>query len=288
MNDQKKSLLNFSNDKGLTRPKIITVTSGKGGVGKTNLSVNLAILLSKLKKKVLLFDADLHLGNVDLFLGIRTTYTIADVVSGKKTLKDVIVTGPGNIDILPASSAVMDMIDIGDDVIKKLGYVFARYENNYDYIVVDSGAGINNQVLPFVFGADKVVVLVTKDPASIADAYGMIKIIKKINKDLPVALVVNMVQNIAEGKSLYRKMDLMVNRFLNSNIYFGGCIKDDTNIKDSIRTQVPLAIKYPSADSTQIIKSITRNILNIPVDEKRNKIKFFDRINANKNIAIGD
>jgi flagellar biosynthesis protein FlhG len=153
---------------------------------------------------------------------------------------------------------------------------------------VDSGAGINNQVLPFVFGADKVAVLVTKDPASIADAYGMIKIIKKINKNLPVALVVNMVENIAEGKSLYRKMDLMVNRFLNSNIYFGGCIKEDSNIKDSIRTQVPLAIKYPNADSTQIIKSITRNIINIPIDEKRSKIKFFDRINANKNLALGD
>jgi len=288
MTNPKKSLLNFSNDSTLTRPKIITVTSGKGGVGKTNLSVNLAVLLSKLKKKVLLFDADIHLGNVDLFLGIRTTHTIADVIKGNKTLKEVIITGPENVDILPASSAVIDMIEIGDDIIRKLGYVFSRYENNYDYIVVDSGAGINNQVLPFVFGADKVAVLVTKDPASIADAYGMIKIIKKINKNLPVALVVNMVENIAEGKSLYRKMDLMVNRFLNSNIYFGGCIKEDSNIKDSIRTQVPLAIKYPNADSTQIIKSITRNIINIPIDEKRSKIKFFDRINANKNLALGD
>lgn len=288
MNNPKKSLLNFSNDLTVTRPKVITVTSGKGGVGKTNLSVNLAILMSKLKKKVLLFDADIHLGNVDLFLGIRTQDTIADVIAGKKTLKEVIITGPENVDILPASSAVIDMIEMGDEIIRKLGFVFSRYENNYDYIVVDSGAGINNQVLPFVFGADKVVVLVTKDPASIADAYGMIKIIKKNSKTLPVSLVVNMVQNITEGKSLYRKMDLMVNRFLGSNIFYGGCIKEDMNIRDAIRTQTPLAIKYPNADSTQIIKSITRNILNIPIDEKRNKIKFFDRINANKNIALGD
>ncbi len=287
MTDQKKSLLSFNNQNS-THPKIITVTSGKGGVGKTNLSVNLAVLLSKLKKKVLLFDADIHLGNVDLFLGIRTQYTIADVVAGKKTLKEVIVTGPENIDILPASSAVTEMIEMGDDVIRKLGFVFSRYENNYDYIVVDSGAGINNQVLPFVLGADKVVVLVTKDPASIADAYGMIKIIKKYHKKLPIALVVNMVQNITEGKSLYKKMDLMVNRFLGGNIFYGGCIKEDVRIKDSIRTQVPLSIKYPNADSTQILKNITRNIINIPTDDKFTKVKFFDRISANKNIPLGD
>lgn len=287
MTNQKKSLLSFNNDN-TTHPKIITVTSGKGGVGKTNLSVNLAVLLSKLNKKVLLFDADIHLGNVDLFLGIRTQHTIADVVAGKKTLKEVIVTGPENIDVLPASSAVTEMIEMGDDVIKKLGFVFSRYENNYDYIVVDSGAGINNQVLPFVLGADKVIVLVTKDPASIADAYGMVKIIKKYHKNLPIALVVNMVQNITEGKSLYKKMDLMVNRFLGGNIFYGGCIKEDVRIKDSIRTQIPLSIKYPNGDSTQILKNITRNLINIPTDDKFTKVKFFDRINANKNIPLGD
>jgi len=289
MVNQKTSLLNFSNNNdGETRPKIIAVTSGKGGVGKTNLSVNLAILLSKLKKKVLLFDADIHLGNVDLFLGIRTQNTIADVISGKKTLKDVIVKGPEGIDVLPASSAVIDMIEIGDEVIRKLGFVFSRYENNYDYIVVDTGAGINNQVLPFVLAADKVVVLVTKDPASIADAYGMIKIIKKYHKTLPIALVVNMVMNITEGKSLYKKMDLMVNRFLGGNIFYAGSLLDDIKIKDSIRTQVPLAVKHPNCDAAQIMKNITRSVINIPVEEHNNKVKFFDRININKNIPLGD
>ncbi|MBN2280457.1 MAG: AAA family ATPase [Candidatus Marinimicrobia bacterium] len=284
----KTSLLNFNSNDTESRPKILAVTSGKGGVGKTNMSVNLAILLSKLKKKVLLFDADIHLGNVDLFLGLRTQNTIADVITGKKTLKEVIVQGPEEIDVLPASSAVIDMIEMGDEIIRKLGFVFSRYENNYDYIVVDTGAGLNNQVLPFVLASDKAVVLVTKDPASIADAYGMIKIIKKYHKTLPIALVVNMVQDITEGKSLYKKMDLMVNRFLGGNIFYAGSLLEDAKIKDSIRTQVPLAIKYPNSDATQIMKNITRNILNIPVEEKRKKIKFFDRINSNKNIPLGD
>jgi flagellar biosynthesis protein FlhG len=288
MTNQKKSLISFDNNDTRSHPKIITVTSGKGGVGKTNLSVNLAILISKLKKKVLLFDADIHLGNVDLFLGIRTQYTIADVVAGKKTLKDVIIEGPENIDVLPASSAVMDMIEMGDDIVRKLGFVFSRYENNYDYIVVDSGAGISKQVLPFVLGADKVVVLVTKDPASIADAYGMIKIIKKYHKTLPVALVVNMVENITEGKSLYKKMDLMVNRFLSGSIFYGGSIKEDSKIKESIRTQVPLSVKFPNGDSTQIMKNITRNLLNIPSEDKKPYVKFFDRIKITRQIPLGD
>lgn len=288
MTYEKKSLLNFDYDSVSPRPKIIAVTSGKGGVGKTNLSVNLAILLSKLKKKVLLFDADIHLGNIDLFLGLRTSRTIADVVSGKATLKEIILPGPENIDVLPASSAVIDMIEMGDNLLRKLGYVFSRYENNYDYIVLDTGAGINKQVLSFVLGADKIVVMVTKDPASIADAYGMIKIIKKFAKTLPIALVVNLVENIAEGKSLYKKMDLMVNRFIGGNIYYGGSLKEDSHIKDAIRTQIPLAIKYPNVDSTQIIKAITRNVLSIPEEQNRSKIKFFDRLKENQNISLRD
>ncbi len=288
MSNHKSSLLNFQNNASNSRPETITITSGKGGVGKTNMSVNLAIMLSKLKKKVLLFDADIHLGNVDLFLGIRTQYTIADVVAGKKPLKDVIVSGPENIDVLPASSAVVEMIEMGDDVIRKLGFVFSRYENNYDYIIVDSGAGINNQVIPFVLGADKVIVMVTKDPASIADAYGMIKIINKYRKKLPVALTVNMVKELNEGKSLFKKLDLMVNRFLGSKIFYGGSLKEDFKIGEAIRKQVPFSIKYPNTDSTQILKNITRNIINIPINKERENVKFFDRINNNKNVVLGE
>ncbi len=268
-------------------PEIIAVTSGKGGVGKTNISVNLAILLKRLKKKVLLFDADIHLGNIDLFLGLRPKYNISDAVLKNVDISKIIIKGPEDIDVLPASSAVMDMLDNENDIIKKAGELFSKIEPNYDIILVDTGAGISNNVLPFVLGADKVLLTVTKDPASIADAYGMIKVIRKSKCNAPILVAVNMVEEEEEAESLYKKMNLMVNRFLNSHVYYGGAILYDKLISQSIRKQCPVTIEFPQSYATRSFKVITMNLIRLQSTDIKTREPFFSRFVNNSKIDFG-
>lgn len=269
------------------RPEIFTVTSGKGGVGKTNISVNLSILLSQMKKNVLLVDADIHLGNVDLILGIRTSHSIEDVLSGEMNLQSIILKGPGGIDVLPASSAVMTLLEMEDEVLVKLNKAFSEFDHNYDIIIVDTGSGITRNVMSFVLGADKIIVVVTPDPASIADAYGMIKVIKLSNDSVPIMLVTNMVRSQDEGESLYKKMNLMVERFLNSRIAFGGIIITDNLVVSSIQKQKPLVIEYVNTRPAYALKLIARNILRLPTKDVGERSSLFDNFISYRNITVG-
>lgn len=279
------TLSNLRADSG--HPEIFAITSGKGGVGKTNISINLALLLRRLKKNILLVDADIHLGNVDLLLGIRPTGTLADVISGEKTLEDIIFKGPTGIDVLPASSAVLDMIDAEDRVIKQLGDSFLGFEHNYDLVIVDTGAGIGRNVTSFSLGADKVIVVVTPDPASIADAYGAIKILLQKSPDLPIMLVTNMVNSDDEGENLYKKMDLMVQRFLQSKISFGGAILRDECVHEAVRRQTPLVLEYPSSRPANAMKLITRNLLKLPSKDASDRVSLFDGVKENRHTMVG-
>ncbi len=284
-----KNILNLSSlktDKYL--PDIVTVTSGKGGVGKTNISVNLAIILKQLKKNVLLIDADINLGNVNLILGIRPKYTIADALVGNIDLENIIVSGPQGIDILPAASAVQDLLEMEDNVIKKLGDAFSRFEHEYDIIVIDTGSGISRNVMSFVLGSDKTIVIVTPDPASITDAYGMIKVIRQYEASMPVMLIVNMVDSEDEGESLYKKMNLMVQRFLNSNILYGGSIFQDSFVSDSIRKQRPLVLEYPNSVSVNALKMIIRKLLRLPHTDINKRKNLFNRFMYSRTMIVGE
>ncbi len=270
------------------RPEIFTITSGKGGVGKTNLSVNLALLLKRLKKNVLLVDADIHLGNVDLLLGVRPTATIAQVMTGEKTLAEIIIKGPTGIDVLPASSAVLDMIEAEEKVIKRIGDSFVGFEHNYDFVVVDTGAGIGKNVTAFSLGSDKLIVVVTPDPASITDAYGVIKTLLQKVPSLPIMLVTNMVRNDDEGLNLYKKMNLMVQRFLGNKILFGGAIVRDENVRQAVQNQSPIVLEYPNSLPTNALKLITRNLLKMPSKDARERVSLFDGLRNNRDTIIGE
>jgi flagellar biosynthesis protein FlhG len=268
------------------RAEIIAVTSGKGGVGKSSLSVNIAIMLQQMRKKVLIIDADIHLGNVDLLLGIRTEYTIADVLNDGIDLQDIIVTGPANIDVLPASSASGKLLEMEDVFLKRLAVTFRAIESNYDYIIVDTGAGIANSVLSFLLGADKIVLVITSDPASIADAYAVIKIIKRNDLDIPIMLIPNIMQSLEAGENLFKRLNLMVRRFLKSEIDFAGTVIRDDVIARSIKIQKPFVIHNPNAAATNTIRILTKRILQMEKKKQKDNKNVFDRFISNKKIKF--
>ncbi len=267
-------------------PEILAVTSGKGGVGKSNISVNLALLMARMKKNVLLVDADIHLGNVDLLMGIRPKYSIADVISGKIELKDVITKGPGGIDILPAGSAVIEMLELKERMLHKLNDAYAQFEHKYDTVIVDTGAGVHNSVMSFVFGADKIILVVTPDPASIADSYGMVKVIRNTNPDVPIIMISNMVDHEENGESMFKKMNLMVQRFLNSSLLYGGSIVKDNLIQYSVQKQKPISLFYPNSVPVNSLKMITRRLLKMPITDVKKRDSFFDRFMNYKNVEV--
>lgn len=268
-------------------PEVIAVTSGKGGVGKTFLSVNLAIHLVQLKQRVLLLDADIHLGNIDLFLGLRPQYTIADVIHGEKEISEIVIKGPNDVDILPASSCVKDLIQQEKETLNKFRQAFKRFEHNYDKIIVDTGAGISSNVLSFLLGADKIIVIVTPDPASIADAYGVMKIVAHFAEHIPILLVANIVRDEEEGRSLFNKMNLMTERFLQRSIMYGGSIVETVSIAHSVKRQKPMMIHQPNAVPMSALRNIARKLFRVPVPDRYSRSGLFEQIIDLREISLG-
>ncbi|HCW76577.1 MAG TPA: cobyrinic acid ac-diamide synthase [Candidatus Marinimicrobia bacterium] len=269
------------------RPEVWAVTSGKGGVGKTNLSVNMATVLAKMGYRVLLIDADIHLGNVDLLLGIRTEFTIADVLTGNKTLKEIIVHGPGDFDILPAASAVVDLLETKHNIFRDIISSYTKFQQSYDIVLVDTAAGISNQVLSFVFSADKCIVVATPDPASLTDAYGMIKIINRNRADATVMLVLNMVESEAEGQTIYHKMNLMTQRFLSHAITYTGSIVQDQRVAWSVRNQRPILLADPLSPPAKSIRLITRKIMETPSGTEPVGTNLFEGVYKYRDFQVG-
>jgi len=266
-------------------PEVIAITSGKGGVGKSSIGVNLAILLSQMKRKVLLIDADVHLGNVDLIMGIRAKYTIADVVKDSIDISKALIKAPGDFDILPASSAVTELFKMEDSMIYKLANAFSKIEYDYDIVLLDTGAGISHLVTSFIFGSDKVLLVVTPDPSSIADAYAVIKVIKKTNSLMPVLMIANMVKSYDEGEILYKKMNLMVQKFLNCDIDFGGSLLKDEIISKSVQMQTPFVIKNPNSAATKTLNLLKGKILKLPLIDVSKRNNFFSKFINGRNVS---
>ncbi len=268
------------------RCEVIAVTSGKGGVGKSTISANVAINLQQMNRKVLLMDADIHLGNIDLILGTRSRLTIADVVKDGVELEDIIIQGPGGIDILPASSASIDLIQSEDAFLKKLAAAFSRFDNPYDYMILDTGAGIAQNVVSFLLGAHKIILVITPDPASITDAYAVIKVVRSVDKEIPIFMTSNMVSSADEGEILFKKMNLMVQKFLESRIMFGGSILRDDLIGRSIKVQKPFVLHHPNSGSTTAIRVLNRRVLHASSSAGTDSNNLFERLLSTKKIQF--
>ncbi|MFH0918886.1 MAG: MinD/ParA family protein [Fibrobacterota bacterium] len=251
----------------------VAVTSGKGGVGKTNFSINLALLLAKAGKKVILFDADLGLANVNILFGINPRYTLLDVVEGRIPLEEVLVSGPCGLSIVPAGSGMEKMANLDSVTLLTLMKDLARLEQACDYLIFDTGAGISRTVRAFVSAAQKQIVVVTPEPSSLADAYATIKLIVGTG-GRDIHIVSNMVKSDREGEEVFRKIALLTRRFLRRSPFWLGALPLDKSVGLAVLRQSPVALSEPNSP---FARALSRIVLRLTGAVSESKPGFFDR-----------
>ncbi len=246
MENQALNLHQLSDNRGRAAP-VLAITSGKGGVGKTNIAANVALCLAALNKRVLLLDADLSLGNLDLVMDIRSKYNISHVLSGHKRMEEIIQTGPRGLRVICGASGLDRLADIGEHEQHRLLEHLSRLQHETDAIVIDTAAGISSAVIGFCLAADHVLVVTTPEAAAMADAYGIIKVLVRKRYEGPISLVVNMAHTSAEGKQTYQRMADVARRFLQARIYYAGTLLKDERLCTAVRSRKPVVLAYPKA-----------------------------------------
>ena len=266
MNDQATTLRKkFSNSElkqnGRTSQTVrsLSFTSGKGGVGKTNIVINLAIQLAKMGKNIFLIDADLGLANIDIMLNLAPEYTIEDVLTGTKNINDIIIEGPFGIHILPSSSGISEMQSLDAEQQMSMLKELSSLKTRYDYILIDTGAGISPNVLRFNAAVDEVCVVSNTEPTSITDAYALMKIMSSKYQVSSFNLIVNE-SNLQEARSVYSRLVKVLNRFLTVNLELIGYIPRDNNFIKAVKQQIPLSILAPNSLTTNSFIKLARQI----------------------------
>ena len=280
---QLRNIIKQSQQRPLAR--VITVTSGKGGVGKTSVSVNLAIQLQKMGNRVVILDTDFGLANIEVMLGIRPKYNLGDLIFKGKSIREIITPGPFGVGFISGGSGIQELNDLSKEQIQIMLQKLCELDEIADIIIVDTGAGINESVLGFVTASSEVLLVVTPEPTSITDAYALLKALDKRvdfqKQDTTIRMISNRVEGIAQGHNLYHKLSTVVNEFLNLKLEFLGTIPQDHSCSKAIIQQTPVTIAYPNANSSQAIFNLAVQINNKGVTsqtEKKGVSNFFARL----------
>ncbi|MDI6906123.1 MAG: MinD/ParA family protein [Thermoanaerobacterales bacterium] len=236
--------------------RVVAVSSGKGGVGKTNIAVNLGILLTRLGWRVLLLDADVGLANVEVLLNIAPRHTLRDVLFGDRTLADVVVRTPYGLRIISGGSGFTEMANLDASQRARVLGMLQGLGDIADFIFIDTGAGISRNVIGFLAAAGDVIVVVTPEPTSMTDAYALIKVLARHGVVPGVSLVVNRVASGEEGLETARRMETAVGRFLNFRVNYLGYVYDDPAVGRAVRVQEPLVVAFPEAPAARCLELV--------------------------------
>lgn len=270
--------------------RVVAVTSGKGGVGKTSVSANLGIALASGGRRVMLMDADLGLANVDVLLGLHPACNISHVLSGERSLEDVIVEGPGGMRVIPASSGLKDMAELSH--LEHVGLVraFSDLRTTPEVLLVDTAAGISDSVVTFSKAANEVLVVVCDEPSSITDAYALVKLLNREHGLFRFRIVANMVRSAQEGSDLFRKLTRVTDRFLDVSLDYAGAVPHDDYLRKAIQKQRAVVEAFPRSRSALAFHKLAQKVGQWPAPgSPRGSIEFFvERLltndgNANRN-----
>jgi len=253
--DEKDHQYKFSN-------RVITVTSGKGGVGKSNFTVNLGLELSKRDHKTVIIDADFGLANIEVLFGMTPQKSLLNVLNGENTIEEVIVEGPQGLKFISGGSGFADLTSLSDRQLEYLIQTFSYLDQIADVILIDTGAGVSNQVINLVKASRETIIITTPEPTALTDAYVIIKMIKDAKFTLPeMSLVINRVDNKKEGEDIYVKLNRVSHRFLGVELKLLGYIPNDDLLVKAVKQQKPVTILYPGAPSSKSIVRISKAIL---------------------------
>ena len=242
--------------------KVLAITSGKGGVGKTNIAANLAICLAASQKRVLLVDADWSLGNLDILMNLNNKYNIAHMLNGKKTLREIVHVGPQGVEIICGVSGLEDLANLTKFQRHRVLNELSELGNDTDTIIIDTAAGISKSVVGFCLAADQTLVVTTPEATAMTDAYAMIKVLVGNNYSGKISLIVNMAENIAEGKKIYQQISNVATRFLNTHIYDAGVLLKDDRLIAAMRQRKPVVLAYPKAKVTSSLVALAAKLSN--------------------------
>ncbi len=256
--------------------QVIAVTGGKGGVGKSNVAINLSVGLARRGRRVALLDADLGLANVDVLLGLSPAKNIEDVLDGRANLLDVMVSGPAGIRIIPASSGAQRMAALGPREHAGLIHAFSEISNQIDVLVIDTAAGISDSVVSFVRAAQETLLVVCDEPSSITDAYALIKLLNRDYDLFRFRVLANMVRNPQEGPSLFNKLSQVSDRFLDVALQYVGAIPFDEAVRKAVRRQQAVLEYAPRSAAAQAFRQLAESVDNWPLPSApRGHLEFF-------------
>ncbi|SFL45924.1 flagellar biosynthesis protein FlhG [Paenibacillus sp. 1_12] len=281
MTDQAQGLRNLVSNQHVqnsAKPtRIITVTSGKGGVGKSNFTLNFALTLQKRGYAVLVFDADIGLANIDVLMGVSAKYNLYHLLKKEKTIWEIIQRGPHDLQFIAGGSGFNDLIRLTDEQLEYFADQVNQLNGTVDFIIFDTGAGLSKETLKFILAAEETIVVTTPEPTSITDAYAIIKMVNSMNEPVNFKLVVNRTTDSKEGKQTADKIIMVAKQFLHIDIPTLGFVDDDNNVSKAVKRQIPFTVAYPTSAASQSIYRLVDDYIarQTPSDNQQGAVKGF-------------
>lgn len=264
-----------SNNASKPLARVLTVTSGKGGVGKSNTSVNLAIQFRKMGQRVVILDADFGLANVEIMFGAVPRYNLFDLIKQGKEMKEIITSGPMEIGFISGGSGISAMANLGKDELASIIRKLSDLDDLADIIIIDTGAGISDAVLEFLVASREILLVTTPEPTSITDSYSLLKALYSHPEYRPeetvIRMIANRVEKEAEGENLYKKLNAVVTRYLKNPITYLGSVPQDSQLTKAVMQQTPVSLQTPGAKSSQAYERLAARLANREVEEKQPK-----------------
>ncbi len=262
---QLRNVIKKQNQKDIKPARVITVTSGKGGVGKSNVSVNLAIQLRKMGQRVIIFDADFGLANVEVMFGVLPQYNLSDIVFRGMRIQDIITMGAMDVGFISGGSGVLGLNNLYKEQIISLVKSIGELNELADVIIIDTGAGVSDQVLEFVLASPEVLLVTTPDPSSLTDSYSLLKAMFRnpnfMKEGTTIHVVANKVNTVEEGHSVYQKLHAVVEQFLGGKINYLGMIPQDSALEQSVRQQKIVSLHQPKSESAKAFELLATNLM---------------------------